>query len=490
MIYKHHVYYVDSNVTITPQETCSILDRFCYGLYQRFQSCPGLHFIICRHYYEGDDQLSKYAYLSLSGTNAKEIVIGGPDEAYDDNNVSQPPLDYRRSMRAAHCHIVFEWDGKNTRGHRLLLEQVRKQNGMGPHAVRRADFTRTEVRSPEGLTLYLCKEPRLIDFNNITTGARSYRAHTDADNEICECPISMQGLNRRTEPTSEGCSEYTSTRDVNLGRKRSSKSIEAENWKRLRLLITDSLVNTATEVDRIIATADDDISHLQMTSNYERYVSIFLNNAKMNFTKTPWDTCLSFVAEKQYDDCLTPLESLPFVEALLEYNQINIPWFLENLVAILNRQSPKLNSVVFIGPPNAGKTLLGESISRSMIYCTKIQSFSRGDSFYLQDCLHSRCIFLNEPKIDESKFETFKNVLEGQPVNIQVKYKSQQLLERTPCIVATNHPLSCYTRSCEYNELAIKARSMYLHLSKFDHLINCKKFIHPFTWKLMLNKYL
>lgn len=71
-----------------------------------------------------------------------------------------------------------------------------------------------------------------------------------------------------------------------------------------------------------------------------------------------------------------------------------------------------------------------------------ISNWNRYQQFPLQDCLHRNLLVFDEPHIEPCTFETWKNILAGNNQTINVKYKSNSLLLRTPVLVLANNYVS------------------------------------------------
>lgn len=182
-------------------------------------------------------------------------------------------------------------------------------------------------------------------------------------------------------------------------------------------------------------------------------------------------------------------ESIEWLEKILTYNHIDIASFVQNVFRVVERRVPKKNTLMFFGPPNAGKTLIANSIGRSTHYFATISDMNGTGSFELQDMLYSRLTIFNEPQITDKSVEVLKNVCEGNDVSIGVKYKSGQSLPRTPIIVTTNVKFCMNCNRREVHAAAFRARSFTYDLDTFDELRHCVGDLHPAMWSELVDKY-
>lgn len=191
-------------------------------------------------------------------------------------------------------------------------------------------------------------------------------------------------------------------------------------------------------------------------------------------------------AHMRYSQCLSIQESFEWYQRILEYNDIDMYDFSHFIFQIMDKKLTKINTVILKGPPNAGKTLIAESIAKAAIFYCNIQKFSKGQNFVFMDAVGVRCCMINEPRFTDEWVESLKNIFEGCPVHVDVKFLSGQMLERTPVVITTNHPLSMYVQNGkDIAQSAFDARSKTFLFSQFQDLKDCKGHLHPGLWYLV-----
>ena len=185
----------------------------------------------------------------------------------------------------------------------------------------------------------------------------------------------------------------------------------------------------------------------------------------------------------EYNGCATSLESFEMLQQILTHNNIDHLQFYEDVFGIMDKTMSKKNTCLFLGPPNAGKTLVAMSIALACVYFCNIQSFRKGQAFPFMEAMGTRCILMNEPRITDEHVETLKNIAEGCPTHIDVKYRTGQVLMRTPMIVATNHPLAMYVQTGrDVAQAAFNSRSVVYKFQTFDKLRHFKGHLNPGLW--------
>lgn len=222
--------------------------------------------------------------------------------------------------------------------------------------------------------------------------------------------------------------------------------------------------------------------------NYENLVRKALEIAKgkvrnMSFMELSKMAYYNREKHVKYHQCLSAEESYHWFLSILAYNGFDKIEFIHDVFKFMDKMETKKNTLMFLGPPNAGKTLVAESIAIGAIYYANIQRFAKGQQFPFAEAVGTRCCMLNEPRITDDLVETLKNIAEGCPCHVEVKYKSGQILQRTPLLVATNHPLSMYVQNGkELAERAFNARCITYRFKNMDELRNCKGKLNPALW--------
>lgn len=225
--------------------------------------------------------------------------------------------------------------------------------------------------------------------------------------------------------------------------------------------------------------------------DYEKYCNTCIRNHRLSFIYKSWTDILNAAEEYTYprENFLSVEDSLSFFDTLISHNRINRREFVERVSIVCNKTLPKRNALAFIGPPNAGKTLLADSIVKSFVYFGNLQNMNGLSTFEFAPAMHQRIILVNEPRVTDKTVEQFKNILEGHNVSIDEKFKAPQVLERTPVIIAGNNNLVLFTTQREINLAAVQARCYWYDMTPCDELKNCTAGLNPRMWKVLLSQY-
>ncbi|KAL4233433.1 hypothetical protein ACF0H5_008114 [Mactra antiquata] len=122
--------------------------------------------------------------------------------------------------------------------------------------------------------------------------------------------------------------------------------------------------------------------------------------------------------------------------------QINCNDLVRDMHHVLKQTNPKRNTLYFQGASNAGKTYLCKMlipIDSIAGYHTTSKEFPFGEAVY------QPIILINELTIESTaKAELYKNVLGGEPTQVNIKNRPSQIMDRKPVILTTNHHIWKY----------------------------------------------
>nr|QKE54895.1 MAG: nonstructural protein [Parvoviridae sp.] len=139
----------------------------------------------------------------------------------------------------------------------------------------------------------------------------------------------------------------------------------------------------------------------------------------------------------------------------------------------ITKADSKRNTICIEGPSNTGKSAFIAGLKATIPWGEVVNSNTFAFEG-LQDCVIG---VWEEPLCSPELAEKAKQVLEGMPCSIAVKYKKPQLLPRTPIIITSNHPI---WRFCQAEQLMFENR-----MFRFEFRYNSKdEFYIPRTSEL------
>lgn len=226
---------------------------------------------------------------------------------------------------------------------------------------------------------------------------------------------------------------------------------------------------------------------------YSLISSTLLSAFKLGCVNDPWDVlldrCITLDAFSSSEYAPIDVSIQKFTE-LLEFNDIQPKKFVNNVYNIINKNLPKVNSLILYGQANSGKTLLLNSIAKSCLYYSSIQQFAGKSQFEFAPFADQRVVLINEPLVTDVTIETVKNLMEGQTVEVDKKYSAPVKIERTPLLISSNTLIHNYlVLHKEHADHAIRARSFIYTMKTCPMLKDFPFQFNPAMWKSLVNEY-
>lgn len=134
-------------------------------------------------------------------------------------------------------------------------------------------------------------------------------------------------------------------------------------------------------------------------------------------------------------------ESINVCQQFLKFqfnDEENIRDFLCYLYKILDRQIPKLNTLMVVAPATSGKNWFFESVLDYFILVGNMHNPNRYETFAYMETVNKRVILWNEPNYASTETDTLKMLLGGDGLAVKVKYQLDQYVRRTPVIILSN----------------------------------------------------
>lgn len=154
--------------------------------------------------------------------------------------------------------------------------------------------------------------------------------------------------------------------------------------------------------------------------------------------------------------------------------------FIRQVFAIMDRKDPKFNTLCFIGPSNAGKTLMITTPLRALCrFVGQMANRSGNGDFSMMQLVNQRMIAMDECILDPKNMEDMKLLLGGEELRVQVKYSDHSIVERTPVVMTGNKEpwiLDVSVRA------AMENRMRYYPCVEIPELVSIKKQMNPRMW--------
>lgn len=185
----------------------------------------------------------------------------------------------------------------------------------------------------------------------------------------------------------------------------------------------------------------------------------------------------TFTAKRYY----TPIYSLWLIMKLLQ-KQMETPWILiQDIINIVEKVIPKVNTLSIRGPGGCGKGYFLNTLAELVWSVGQIEAnMNRSNPFPFENLLNKRLAILNEFNCSPGQKDNCKELFEGAPTSINVKYKSRVPLPRTPIIITTNND---WTQDFGKDDKdAFRQRCIFYRWTKQPWLKEELGYPHPLIW--------
>nr|WPD49025.1 MAG: nonstructural protein 1 [Protoparvovirus sp.] len=149
--------------------------------------------------------------------------------------------------------------------------------------------------------------------------------------------------------------------------------------------------------------------------------------------------CLSFVKATKGSWSLKNFEHFePDPETIHKYllhQGIQPSDFDQKFHSWITKKSGKKNTILLYGPSNTGKTSFITGLKANVPWGECIN----GTTFNFEALVDQYMAVWEEPLIGPETAEKFKQIAEGIPTSIPIKYRKPYLLDRTPLMMTSNH---------------------------------------------------
>nr|AWV66973.1 Non-structural ORFs [Ambidensovirus sp.] len=376
--------------------------------------------------------------------------------------------------------------------------------------IKRVYHTATKGRG-RAILLYLSQRGRHVEQIGIASYAKDWELHLGNVPEPCECrqdnsldaeseTAYFRGIDRHCSPFRTGEEDRDTPKATRssgeIHRERGNKLVELGK-KASKTILTwfpedetslRKMVNFKETFEELYW--DANLAHQVLGVAFEDATKEWLNKPLAEMAQIRWDNANQFL-HNHHDPYFSPLFSAQIMTRLLlnqfDDNIDNAKEFLTNLVAVIDKTIPKKNTFVIIGAPSAGKTYFMRSLFKLAWKYGLIRNNKKGgDSFTYQDAIGCRIVEWNECLLmGQEEVETAKLVWEGATAAVNVKYKSNQRLLRTPLIVTTN---SSPWRLLHHNvdKKAFQDRCFLYHWKAQPWLKDLTMYPCPLSWKILL----
>lgn len=152
-----------------------------------------------------------------------------------------------------------------------------------------------------------------------------------------------------------------------------------------------------------------------------------------------------------------------WLDDYFKVQKIDKELMLSNVCKIMEKRVNKINTLVFIGPTNTGKSLLANLIGKPYLK-GYVQRSAEGNSFHFEGLLNKSVAMLEEPRITALTMNDYKVLLGGEDFEVNKKHQAPEILKRIPVLITTNAPIGSYLQPVDAK--ALDNRAITIHIDE------------------------
>lgn len=164
------------------------------------------------------------------------------------------------------------------------------------------------------------------------------------------------------------------------------------------------------------------------------------------------------------NDLMTKEQTENYIKDYCKEQCISSAKLLTDLYDVLKMNHKKINAFYMQGQSNAGKTFFLKGVvpvDSKPGYHTTSKEFPFGDA------VNAPLIIINELTIESpAKAELYKNIIGGEPTQVNIKNRPSQLMNRKPVLITSNDVIWGYVK--DQKQTLLNRMKYYLHLRKSD----------------------
>ena len=154
---------------------------------------------------------------------------------------------------------------------------------------------------------------------------------------------------------------------------------------------------------------------------------------------------------------------LHWLTKLFEKNSIDPAQLWNDIQNVADKKLVKRNALVLRGPTNCFKSQLFRLLLQPLNIVPMTRSGNQ-NHFWLQSLLDQDFCLWEEPMITKNNAQDWKLILEGAPIKVCVKNQPDEILERTPFFITTNHSLGNEIDKKDSDALEERYIEYYFHI--------------------------
>lgn len=186
---------------------------------------------------------------------------------------------------------------------------------------------------------------------------------------------------------------------------------------------------------------------------------------------------------------LSPSDSIRALDTWCSGNGMTLDLFCRSVIQVMDKKTGKKNTILVIGPSNAGKTVfLKKPLEKIVKFHSQIGSVGNASQFLWMSVPGTRCVFIEECLLAPEHIETAKLIFGGECAVVDQKCQAPAKVMRTPVFITSNHyPWMLANTSAD--KVALENRTFVFNVRSDSQLALMTGYLNPAMWYMICATY-
>lgn len=356
-----------------------------------------------------------------------------------------------------HQHFIWNaTNGNRQRGWRRIAKYI----GLDPVQTREGISAIQRIRSTDKFAQYLVRVA--------TTGENILKCFGKSKPMLEYWNTLMEYTGEELEGCINWMDEKRELRRSNKLETKMTNVMTRENqWEYARTMVKDKRKFTIAAFERTLLTEDVKQLYMMFGTSWKGHILMAMTEVKSQRLReefaTPYFARIQQLADEGWAGCVESTcthgqdndwsEEMSWLEKLFNANRILTRTILQAINDVMDSKFDKINTLVFQGATNTGKSLLANLITDNLLVGL-VSRASDQSAFAFQNLVNKRVALFEEPRITQQNVNDMKLLLGGEKsLDVQVKHQDSEPLPRTPVIITTNDDLGQWVPSTDAEPL-------------------------------------
>ncbi len=183
--------------------------------------------------------------------------------------------------------------------------------------------------------------------------------------------------------------------------------------------------------------------------NWKKQFQEYIDNYALQIRM--WQATCTYAerVNAEYREGMSTEQGRNWIYKWLEKQRIDKYVWINAVETVMNKTHPKKNTLVMVGISNSCKSLMSKIITAPYTTGLVVKQGLSSSPFNWQNLRYKNLAVVEEPLITPTEVETYKLLMGGERLEVQVKGQDMWELDRTPMVMTANGVLSKWVNAVD-----------------------------------------